>query len=96
MSGSLVGALPFLGPAVGVWIAVVVGVMVFYFLTIARRYRSRDADDEPVGRRAAGTRTVAPPGPPQVRTGLPVYDMENYSHEEWGSPHDWTSRFSQP
>jgi hypothetical protein len=48
MSGTVVAAgVPFLGPAVAAWIALIVGVMAFYFLSVSRQYRARGAHGAP-------------------------------------------------
>jgi len=48
MSGSVLAAgIPFLGPAVAAWVALIVGVMAFYALSVSRQYRTRGVQDPP-------------------------------------------------
>ncbi len=53
MSGSVLAAgVGFLGPAVATWIALIVGVMAFYFLSVSRKFRTRRVQGPPQWRQS--------------------------------------------
>lgn len=86
MSGlQLATGIPFLGPAVAAWIALTVGVMTFFYLSVARQTRARRESDRP-------ELALIPPGEsssePPPRPALASYDMENYPPDRWGTPPD--------
>ena len=87
MSGSVVGAVPFLGPLIAAWVALTVGVMGLYFVTYVRRSRTVEVDDR------GWQSSRVEPRPVPSRSALTSYDMEHYPDQEWGSPADpaWTA-----
>jgi hypothetical protein len=84
----LATGVPFLGPAVAAWIALIVGVMTFFYLSVARQTRAgRESDRPELG--------LIPPVEPSIepppRLALPSYDMENYPPDRWGTAADATA-----
>jgi hypothetical protein len=109
MSELVIGAgIPFFGPAVAIWITLIVGVMAFYFLSVCRPHRSRGVPESrdrlPLKKTETWTpsqlRPTHPPSgvtsdPAPVRPQFPVYEMENFSDGKWVSPVDSSSFPSQ-
>ncbi len=94
MGSVLALSVPFLGPMVVAWVALLVGVMAFYFLSISRQSRTRGEYDAPTRRQP----TPREPGPANQAARMPwvsqpdlvtersvSYDMENYPEARWGS-----------
>lgn len=76
--------MPFLGPAIVLWITLSAGVLACYFLFVApgtdrahptTRSRTYEA---PIG-------PVEPPEAARPRPTLPSYDMEDFPTERWGT-----------
>ncbi len=64
MSGSVLAAgVPFLGEAVAAWIALIVGVMAFYFLSLSRQSRSRGVPVVPEWRQSTPVEAGLPNEP---------------------------------
>ena len=79
----MAAGVPFLGPAVAAWIALIVGVMTFFYLSVARQSRAgRESDRHDLGLISPVESSSEPP----ARPALPSYDMENYPPDRWGTP----------
>jgi len=84
MVGSMLAAgVPFLGPAVALWIALIVSVMAFYFLSGAGEHRNRGVQGPPQWRQPT---SVEPQPRNEPQGTVSPYDMENYPDTKWGSP----------
>ena len=86
--------MPFLGQAIVVWVTIIVGVMSYFFLVIARQPERSETPTPPPPppiRRWQPTSTVSRPRyqapKPAARTiDLPRYDMEHFPTDRWNSP----------
>jgi hypothetical protein len=82
-----VPVIPFLGPAIAVWILFSLFVMACYFLFVAGHPEPLDELPE----RNVSPRQSTPAAEPWVsprraEPSLPAYDMEDFPPERWSTP----------